>query len=128
MFTGFKVEILGLDWGVKNFRTDNNGKTYNYPKSVIREFQRIKKLQSIGDNKIKNSNNYNKVQLKLDKAFERIANLKSNFIEQLTTELCKQYHVIIEDINITNFFKRKQKFISRNHMIAPKYTFDDKLA
>lgn len=121
-------EILGLDWGVKNFYTDNNGKTYNYPKSVIREFQRIKKLQSIRDNKIKNSNNHNKVQLRLNKAFERIANLKSNFIEQLTAELCKQHHVIIEDINITNFFKRKQKFISRNHMIAPKYIFDDKLA
>ena len=89
--------------GIKNFYTDNNGKTYNYPKSVVREFQRIKKLQAIKDKKAKNSNNYNKIMIRLNKAYERMNNLKYNFIEQLTTELCKNHHIVIEDINITDF-------------------------
>lgn len=121
-------EFLGLDWGIKNFYTDNNGKIYNYPKSVIREFQRIKRLQSIRDNKIKNSNNYNKIQLRLNKAFERMNNLKYNFIEQLTTELCRNNHIVIEDINITEFFIKRIKFISRQNLLSPKTMFDGKLA
>lgn len=117
-------EILGLDWGIKNFYTDSNGKTYNYPKSVVREYQRIKRLQSIKDKKVKNSNNYNKIKLKLDKAYERMNNLKHDFIEQLTIKLCKEYHIIIEDIDISDFFKNKKEFISRNNMISPKFSFD----
>lgn len=119
--------ILGLDWGVKNFYTDNNGKTYNYPKSVVREFQRIRKLQSIMDKKVKGSNNHKKVKAKLDKAFARMTNVKNDFIEQLTTQLCRQYHIVIEDINISNFFKAKKKFILRNNTVAPKCKFDIKL-
>lgn len=120
-------EFLGLDWGIKNFYTDNNGITYNYPKSVVREFQRIKRLQSIRDNKIKNSNNYNRIIIRLNKAYERMNNLKYNFIEQLTTELCQDSHIIIEDIDISDFFKKKKKFISRNNMISPKFVFDKTL-
>lgn len=120
-------EFLGLDWGIKNFYTDNNGKMYNYHKSVIREFQRIKRLQSIKDKKVKDSNNYNKIKLRLDKAYERMNNLKIDFIEQLTTKLCKEYHIVIENINIADFFKQKKKFISRNNMISPKFIFDNTL-
>lgn len=120
-------EILGLDWGVKNFYTDSNGNVYNYPKSVVREYQRIRKLQSIKDKKTKGTNNYNKIKHKLDKAYEKMNNIKKDFIEQLTTELCKQYHIIIEDIDVMNFFKKKKKFISRQNIIAPKYNFDEKL-
>lgn len=121
-------EFLGLDWGIKNFYTDNNGKTYNYPKSVVREFQRIKRLQSIKDKKVKNSNNYNKIIIRLNKAYERMNNFKYNFIEQLTTELCRNNHIVIEDINITEFFMKHIKFISRQNLLSPKTMFDDKLA
>ena len=120
-------DFLGLDWGIKNFYTDNNGVTYNYPKSVLREYQRIKRLQSIKDKKIKNSNNYNKIKLRLNKAYEKMNNLKRDFIEQLTTKLCKNNHIVIEDIDITDFFRKKKQFISRNNMIAPKNKFDEKL-
>ena len=119
--------ILGLDWGVKNFYTDSNGKTYNYPKSVIREFQRIKKLQSIMDKKVKGSNNYNKIKIRFNMAYERMNNLKNNFIEQLTTELCKENHIVIEDINIKHFFNTNTKFIARYNIIQPKSRFDNKL-
>ena len=41
--------------------------------------------------------------IRLNKAYEHMNNLKYNFIEQLTTELCKNHHIVIEDINITDF-------------------------
>lgn len=116
--------ILGLDWGIKNFYTDSNGNTYNYPKSVLREYQRIKKLQSIKDKKIKDSNNRIKIIAKIQNAYERMNNLKNDFIEQITTELAKTNHIVIEDIDISKFFNKNHKFISRNNMICPKYIFD----
>ena len=85
-------------------------------------------MQAIKDKKVKNSNNYNKIMIRLNKAYERMNNLKYNFIEQLTTELCKNHHIVIEDINITDFFIQHVKFISRQNIISPKTMFDDKLA
>lgn len=119
--------FLGIDWGIKNFYTDNNGSKYNYPKSVLREYQRIKTLQSIKDKKIKGSNNHVKVIAKIQTAYERMNNLKSDFIEQVTTELAKTNHIVVEDIDISKFFNKKHKFISRNNMICPKYIFDKTL-
>ena len=52
--------FVGLDWGIKNFMTISYGEFINYPKSVLREYQRIKKLQSIMDKKKKGSNNRKK--------------------------------------------------------------------
>lgn len=77
--------------------------------------------------KIKNSNNYNKIKLRLNKSYERMNNLKRDFIEQLTIKLCKECYIVIEDMNISDFFKKNKKFISRNNMIAPKSVFDIKL-
>jgi hypothetical protein len=46
-------QFLGLDWGIKNFMTTSDGELINYPDSVSKEYQRIKKLQSIKDKKTK---------------------------------------------------------------------------
>lgn len=56
--------------------------------------------------KIENSNNYNKIKLRLNKSYERMNNLKRDFIEQLTIKLCKECYIVIEDMNISDFSKR----------------------
>lgn len=73
---------IGLDWGIKNFMTTSDGEFINYPKSVLREFQRIKHLQSIKDNKVKGSKNYYKIIGKISRAYNRLEYLKKDFIEQ----------------------------------------------
>lgn len=120
------LEILGLDWGIKNFMTTSTGEIINYPKSVLREYQRISKLQKIRDKKQTHSNNYEKIQEKIRKAYERMENIKRNFVEQKTTELCKNHNIAIE--NLTNNkirFKYKQR--RRNSIIAPLFIFERKL-
>jgi putative transposase len=120
------LEILGLDWGIKNFMTTSTGEIINYPKSVLREFQRISKLQKVRDKKIFNSNNYNKIRKKINNAYERMKNIKRNFVEQKTTELCKNYNIAIE--NLTNHkIKHLYKKWRRNQQIAPLYMFEEKL-
>lgn len=120
------LEILGLDWGIKNFMTTSKGEVINYPKDVLREYQRIGKLQRIRDKKIFNSNNYNKIQEKIRKAYERMENIKRNFVEQKTTELCKNYDIAIEDLT-NNKVRFKYKTWRRNQFIAPLFIFEQKL-
>lgn len=120
------IETIGLDWGIKNFMTSSKGEFINYPRSVTREFYRINKLKSIRDKKVKNSNNWHKVNSKLIKAYERFENLKKDFIEQTTTRLCMHNNVAIEDL--TN---AKIKMSNRNRrrlmQINPLNRFTDKL-
>lgn len=120
------LEVLGLDWGIKNFMTTSKGEIINYPKSVLREYQRIGKLQKVRDKKQLNSKNYNKMQEKVRLAYERMENIKRNFVEQKTTELCKNYDIAIEDL-INQKIKIKYKSWRRILIISPLYLFEEKL-
>ena len=120
------LEILGLDWGIKNFMTSSKGEIINYPKSVLREFQRISKLQKILSKKQKDSNNYNKIKKKISNAYERMKNIKRNFAEQKTTELCKNYNIAIEDLTENNI-KNRYKSWRRHNIISPSLIFEKKL-
>ena len=119
-------EYIGLDWGIKNFMTTSNGDFINYPKTVTREFQRINKLQHYRDKKIIGSNNYKKISLKIDKAYNRLENLKRDFIEQTTTNLSKHNNIVVEDLSKSKI-KRNQKFIRRINTISPHNRFIEKL-
>ena len=120
------LEVLGLDWGIKNFMTTSKGEIINYPKSVLREYQRIGKLQKVRDKKQLNSKNYNKMQEKIRLAYERMENIKRNFVEQKTTELCKNHDIAIEDL-INQKIKIKYKSWRRILVISPLYLFEEKL-
>ena len=117
-------DFVGLDWGIKNFMTTSEGEYINYPKSVLREYQRIKKLQSIMDKKKKGSNNRKKILIKLQKAYQRLENIKNNFIEKETTKLCKENNIAIEDV--TGFVTSK-RFVRRQNIISPHPRFTKKL-
>lgn len=106
--------------------TSSKGEFINYPKKVIREFYRINKLKSYRDKKIKDSNNWNKLNLKIDKAYERFENLKRDFIEQTTTRLCKNNSIAVEDLT-NNKIKSSDKNKRRLLQISPLYRFIEKL-
>ena len=116
--------FIGLDWGIRNFMTSSDGEFINYPKSVLREFQRISKLQSIKDKKKKGSKNYNKIVQKMDKAFERLENIKRDFIHQKTTELCKNNSISVEHLDEIIGSRR---FLRRMNRISPRGRFIEQL-
>ena len=121
-------EFLGLDWGIKNFMTTSESTLINYPKEIVREYYRIRKISHYLDKKVKNSNNYKKLKQKFDKAYKRMNGLKRNFIHQETTKLARQYHIVIEDISFVQIAQgKKKKFIRRMNVLAPKYMFEEQL-
>lgn len=117
---------IGLDWGIKNFMTSSTGEFINYPKTVLREFYRINKLKSLRDKKVRNSNNWHKLNVKVNLAYERFENLKKDFIEQTTTRLCRYNNIAIEDL-----INAKIKMSNRNRrrlvQINPLSRFVDAL-
>lgn len=120
-----KKEFLGLDWGIKNFMTTSNGEFINYPDSVIREYQRIKRLQSIRDKKKKNSKNYIKATYRIHKAYKRFESLKKDFIEKKTKELAVSYNIAVEKLD--EYFNDSKKYVRREIFIHPRERFNDKL-
>ena len=117
---------IGLDWGIKNFMTSSTGEFINYPKTVLREFYRVNRLKSLRDKKVKNSNNWNKLNNKIILACERFENLKKDFIEQTTTELSRYNNIAIE--NLTNAkIRMSNKNRRRLAQINPLNRFTDTL-
>ena len=117
-------DFLGLDWGIKNFMTTSEGEFINYPKSVLREYQRVNKLRKVLNNKQKGSNNYGKLLKRLIKAYQRFENLKKDFAEKKTSELCKKYNISVEEMD---GFNASQSFMRRQNMVSPKSLFVKKL-
>ena len=117
-------EVIGLDWGIKNFMTTSDGEFINYPESVLREYQRIKNLRRKLDKKIKYSNNYYELFNKIQRAYDRLEGIKCNFIDQKTTELCRNNSIAVEKID--NLIGEKS-FINRQNTISPRGRFVDKL-
>ncbi len=110
---------MGIDLGLKTFAIQSDGKISKLPKQkIIKIEKRIKKLNQILSKKKKGSNNYNKVKIKLNKCYNKITNIRKDFLNKYTTWLCKNYKEIhIEDLNITSMLKNKRlaKSISRSN-------------
>ncbi|GAB5491220.1 MAG: RNA-guided endonuclease TnpB family protein [Phototrophicaceae bacterium] len=94
-------ESGGLDFGLKTFLTDHNGKAYMHPQFFKAELSRIRLLNRSVSRKQKGSNNRRKAKRLLARAHRRIADKRREFHFLLARELCETFDVIyIEDLNI----------------------------
>ena len=114
-------KFLGLDWGIKNFFTTNEGVFINFPPSVLREFQRCNKLKSYMDKKKYRSKNYEKLKIKFGKARRRLSYLQKDFIEKTTTNLCENYNVVVEELSY--YALNSNRFVRRMNVIYPHDSF-----
>lgn len=68
-------------------------------------------LQRQLSRKPKGSNNRNKARIKLARAWDKITNQRTDFLQKLSTELIRKYDVIcLEDLNVAGMVK--------NHKLA----------
>ena len=58
--------IIGIDMGVSNFVHDSSNNIYNAPKELINTYDKIGKLQKSLSLKMKGSNNYKKIENKIN--------------------------------------------------------------
>ncbi|MGB5593066.1 MAG: RNA-guided endonuclease TnpB family protein [Crocosphaera sp.] len=112
-------KVVGVDLGVKTFATLSDGRTIGAPSYYKTAKTKLSKLQWRNRNKvlgirrqgIKASNNAQKYYDKLRRKYQKVANVREDFLQKETTKLAKTYQEVkIEDLNI--------KGMLANHKLA----------
>jgi len=98
--------VIGFDLGIKDFLITSNGEIINNPKILYKYENKLIKLQRQLAHKRKGSNRYKKQVFKISKLHERIKNIRTDFLQKLSTEIIKENQFIFsEDLNIKGMVK-----------------------
>lgn len=117
---------IGIDLGVKDFAVISNGKIIKSPKILSKYEKKIKKLQHNLSRKTYGSRNYHKQKIKLAKAHEKIANIREDFLNKISTKLIRENQIIcLEDLNIKDMLRNKD--LSKAIADVSLYKFINKL-
>lgn len=111
--TEFEYEIpthqggeIGIDMGVARFATLSNGE-YFAPLNAFKTHKgKLAKLQRQLKNKIKFSQNWQKLKAKIAKLHHKIANCRKDFLHQTSSKISKNHAMIyVEDLQVSNMSK-----------------------
>ncbi|MFU2135697.1 RNA-guided endonuclease InsQ/TnpB family protein [Gallibacterium anatis] len=97
---------IGIDMGVARFATLSNGKFF-VPLNAFKTFKgKLAKLQRQLKNKVKFSQNWQKLKAKIGKLHHKIANCRKDFLHQTSSKISKNHAMIyIEDLQVANMSK-----------------------
>ncbi|NEQ73451.1 MAG: transposase [Okeania sp. SIO2C9] len=94
-----KTDVIGVDLGVKTLATLSNGKVFSSIKPYHKAQKKLAKLQRQLSRKVKHSNNWYKAVIRLARQHGRVANIRKDALNKLTTYLAKNHGtVVIEDL------------------------------
>ena len=118
-----KEESVGVDVGIKSALVLSDGIAIESPKPLKKNLRKIKRLSRQLSKRAhaktkqerlegkKKSNNYRKLSVKLSNAQRRVANIRRDFTQKVTTILTTHYgQIALEDLNV--------KGMVRNHRLA----------
>lgn len=102
---------IGIDVGIKSFAVLSNGKVFENMKFLEKNEKRLAVIQKRFSRKQKGSNRRKSYKLKVARQYERITNLRTNYIHQVTSKIiAENQSIVIEDLNIDGMLK--------NHCLA----------
>jgi putative transposase len=107
---------LGLDAGIESFVATDRGELIKAPKFLLKAQSKLKLLQRRLKHKIRASENWLKLQNKIAKLHEKVANTRRDWHFKLADYLCEDTdNVFVEDINFVSWSRgivRKQSLDS----------------
>ena len=107
-------KVAGIDLGLKDFAIVNNGiKTSKFanPKHLAKHERNLKRKQQKLVRKIKGSNSRNKARKLVARVYERVSNVRQDYLHKLSRKLVDDNQVIVvESLNT--------KGMVRNHKLA----------
>lgn len=107
-------KIVGIDLGIKDFAITHDGdKTskYNNPRHLAKHHQNLKRKQQKLARKQLGSNKRNKAKKLAAKVYERISNVRQDFLHKLSRKIVNNNQVVVvENLNV--------KGMVRNHKLA----------
>ena len=97
---------IGIDMGIVRFATLSDGR-YFEPINAFHSLKgRLAKLQRQLKRKTKGSNNWKKLVAKISKLHHRIANIRKNFLHQISNTISKNHATVyVEDLKVGNMSK-----------------------
>lgn len=102
---------VGVDLGLKSFATLSDGMVIDNIRFFRDKQSEIAKIQRHLSRKTKGSNRYRKNKTKIAILHNKVANMRNNFLHNITTYLVDNYDVIcIEDLNVSGMLS--------NHKLA----------
>ena len=97
---------LGLDAGIESFIATSSDELIKSPKFLTSKLKKLKILQRRLKKKIKGSSNWLKLQNKIARFHEKIANNRRDWLFKLAHYLCDQAdNIFVEDINFKSWSK-----------------------
>lgn len=106
-----KLDVLGIDVGIKDFCVTSEGEVVDNPKFLRSTQDRLALLQRKLSHKQKGSKNRKKAQLKVARYHQTIVNKRTDFLHKLSTRLVRENQAIArEDLNVKGMMK--------NHKLA----------
>ena len=111
--TEFETEIptpkggeVGIDMGIVRFATLSDGQFFE-PINAFKTLKgKLAKLQKRFKNKTKFSKNWQKLKAKISKLHHKIANIRKNYLHQISSIISKNHAVVyVEDLQVLNMSK-----------------------
>ena len=106
---------IGIDTGIKDLAILSNGKIYGNIKTLKTNLKKLKYNQRQLSKKQKESGNRLDQKLKLSNLYEKITNIREDYLHKVSTEIIKNHDVIcIENLAVSNLMK--------NHKLAQSFS------
>ena len=99
-------DVVGVDLGIKELATLSNGTLFTNVRSLKTKEKHLRNLQKRLSRQVKESNNYNKTKLKIQRLFYYVTEARKASLHNLTSYLIKTFGVIgIEELNVSGMLK-----------------------
>ncbi len=93
---------VGVDFGIKTLAVLSNGVQFEGLKPYRNAQRKLARVQRKLAKKVQGYKNYSKAKLQVQKLHRRVANLRKDYLHQMTTYIAKNHSVVvIEDLNIS---------------------------
>ena len=104
-------KTIGIDLGLKSFLITPDGETIDNPKYYAKAEKKLATLERKCAKKKKGSKNRNKARIKVARLHAKVADMRRNFQQQLSTRLVRENQTIcLETLAVKNMLK--------NHCLA----------
>jgi putative transposase len=119
-------DVIGIDLGIKDFIVDSKGNNYENIKIIRNNQKKLIKLHRQLNKKEKGSKNRDKARIKLAKAYDKLHNIKQNYLHNISNQLLNENQVIVmEDLNIKGMLKNHN--LAKSIQELSLYDFKNKL-
>lgn len=99
-------QVVGLDMGISSFCTDSNGRFVENPKHFKKYERQLRVENRSLARKKKGSSNWSKQVKRLALLYNKIGNVRRDFLHKTSSDYAKNYHtVFIEDLNVAGIVR-----------------------